>query len=77
MSSGQTTLVKALKIILAHEDFATYLDLPLKISNKPAIQMIRDEEMQTAMKKTGMQVKSREKISFGFYHTMLMNASHK
>ena len=24
------------------------------------------------MKKTGMQVKSREKISFGFYHTMLI-----
>ncbi len=39
--------------------------------------MIRDEEMQMAMDAAGMKVKSREKISFGFYHTMLMNASHK
>ena len=39
--------------------------------------MIRDEEMQKVMNTAGMQVKTREKISFGFYHTMLMNASHK
>ena len=47
-----------------------------KKERRTTIQMIRDEEMQKAMKKAGMQVKKREKISFGFYHTMLMNASH-
>ena len=48
-----------------------------KKERRTTIQMIRDEEMQQAMQKAGMKVKSREKISFGFYHTMLMNASHK
>ena len=48
-----------------------------KKERRTTIQMIRDEEMQNAMQKNGMSVKSREKVSFGFYHTMLMNASHK
>ena len=48
-----------------------------KKERRTTIQMIRDEEMQKAMNTAGMQVKTREKISFGFYHTMLMNASHK
>ncbi len=48
-----------------------------KKERRTTIQMIRDEEMQKAMNTTGMQVKIREKVSFGFYHTMLMNASHK
>ena len=48
-----------------------------KKERRTTIQMIRDEQMQKAMVTAGMQVKSREKISFGFYHTMLMNASHK
>ncbi|MFZ4524521.1 MAG: magnesium protoporphyrin IX methyltransferase [Chlorobium sp.] len=48
-----------------------------KKERRTTIQMIRDEEMQRAMNKDSMQVKTREKISFGFYHTMLMNASHK
>ena len=48
-----------------------------KKERRTTIQMIRDEAMQKAMTNTGMKVKSREKISFGFYHTMLMNASHR
>jgi magnesium-protoporphyrin O-methyltransferase len=48
-----------------------------KKERRTTIQMIRDEEMQSAMKKAGMKLKTREKISFGFYHTMLMNSSHK
>ena len=48
-----------------------------KKERRTTIQMIRDEEMERAMKKNGMQVKSREKVSFGFYHTMLMNASRR
>ena len=48
-----------------------------KKERRTTIQMIRDEEMHKAMDAAGMKVKSREKISFGFYHTMLMNASHK
>jgi magnesium-protoporphyrin O-methyltransferase len=47
-----------------------------KKERRTTIQMIRDEEMQSAMQRAGMQVKKREKISFGFYHTMLMNSSH-
>ncbi len=47
-----------------------------KKERRTTIQMIRDEEMQKAMNNAGMQVKTREKISFGFYHTMLMNSSH-
>ena len=37
----------------------------------------RARQILTAATKTRVLVKSREKISFGFYHTMLMNASHK
>ncbi len=48
-----------------------------KKERRTTIQMIRDEEMQKAMERDNMQIKQREKISFGFYHTMLMNASHK
>ena len=48
-----------------------------KKERRTTIQMIREEEMQKAMDAAGMKVKNREKISWGFYHTMLMNASHK
>ncbi|MEI8102249.1 MAG: magnesium protoporphyrin IX methyltransferase [Chlorobium sp.] len=48
-----------------------------KKERRTTIQMIRDEEMKRAMDKDRMEVKKREKISFGFYHTMLMNASHR
>jgi len=39
--------------------------------------MIRDSEMEKAMQAAGMRIEKREKISFGFYHTMLMHASHQ
>ena len=48
-----------------------------KKERRTTIQMIREEEMQKAMDVAGMKLKNREKISFGFYHTMLMNSSHK
>ena len=48
-----------------------------KKERRTTIQMIRDEEMKRAMNKDSMEVNKREKISFGFYHTMLMNASHR
>ena len=48
-----------------------------KKERRTTIQMIREEEMQKAMDAAGMKLKNREKISWGFYHTMLMNSSHK
>ncbi|MEI6848285.1 MAG: magnesium protoporphyrin IX methyltransferase [Chlorobiaceae bacterium] len=48
-----------------------------KKERRTTIQMIRDEEMQKAVGAAGMQMKNREKISWGFYHTMLMHTSHK
>ena len=48
-----------------------------KKERRTTIQMIRDQDMQNAMATAGMNLKTREKISFGFYHTMLMNTSHK
>ncbi|ASQ91279.1 magnesium protoporphyrin IX methyltransferase [Prosthecochloris sp. GSB1] len=45
-----------------------------KKERRTTIQMIRDDAMQEAMQKTGMKIKSRQKISFGFYHTMLVHA---
>ncbi len=45
-----------------------------KKERRTTIQMIIDENMHKAMEETGMVVKNREKISFGFYHTMLMHA---
>ncbi|MEI8031847.1 MAG: magnesium protoporphyrin IX methyltransferase [Chlorobiaceae bacterium] len=47
-----------------------------KKERRTTIQMIKDEEMKKAMGSAGMEVKNREKISLGFYHTMLMNAAH-
>jgi len=48
-----------------------------KKERRTTIQMIRDQEMEKAMEAAGMRLEKREKISFGFYHTMLMHASHK
>ncbi|ARM31551.1 magnesium protoporphyrin IX methyltransferase [Prosthecochloris sp. HL-130-GSB] len=48
-----------------------------KQERRTTIQMIRDEQMNEAMQVTGMQVKNRQKISFGFYHTMLMHTERK
>ena len=45
-----------------------------KKERRTTIQMITDKNMHKAMQETGMVVKNREKISFGFYHTMLMHA---
>ncbi|WP_294347703.1 magnesium protoporphyrin IX methyltransferase [Prosthecochloris sp.] len=48
-----------------------------KKERRTTIQMITDENMKKAMEQTGMVVKNRKKISFGFYHTMLMYAERK
>ena len=48
-----------------------------KKERRTTIQMITDENMNKAMEENGMFVKSRQKISFGFYHTMLMHAERK
>ncbi len=45
-----------------------------KKERRTTIQMITDKNMHKAMQETGMVIKNREKISFGFYHTMLMHA---
>jgi magnesium-protoporphyrin O-methyltransferase len=44
-----------------------------KKERRTTIQMIRDEEMKRVLGELGLRVKSQEKISFGFYHTMLMH----
>jgi len=48
-----------------------------KKERRTTIQMIRNEEMQKAMQENSMRVQNSEKISFGFYHTMLMNTSKR
>lgn len=46
-----------------------------KKERRTTIQMIRDEEMQRVLGKLGLKVVNRQKISFGFYHTMLMQVA--
>ncbi len=48
-----------------------------KKERRTTIQMITEEKMNKAMETTGMVVKNMQKISFGFYHTMLMHAEKK
>lgn len=48
-----------------------------KKERRTTIQMIRDEEMKRVLQSLNCRVVSKEKISFGFYHTMLMHVSHK
>jgi magnesium-protoporphyrin O-methyltransferase len=48
-----------------------------KKERRTTIQMIRDEQMQQAMQGAGMEIKRKEKISFGFYHTMLMETARR
>lgn len=48
-----------------------------KKERRTTIQMITNENMNRAMEETGMVVKNSQKISFGFYHTMLMHAERK
>jgi magnesium-protoporphyrin O-methyltransferase len=44
-----------------------------KKERRTTIQMIKDEEMQRVLGELGLKVIARQKISFGFYHTMLMH----
>ncbi|NTU57332.1 MAG: magnesium protoporphyrin IX methyltransferase [Chlorobiaceae bacterium] len=44
-----------------------------KKERRTTIQMIKDEEMQRVIGELGLKVIARQKISFGFYHTMLMH----
>ena len=46
-----------------------------KKERRTTIQMIKDDEMQSVLKKLGLKVKHQQKISFGFYHTMLMQVA--
>ncbi|MEC9486504.1 MAG: magnesium protoporphyrin IX methyltransferase [Prosthecochloris sp.] len=48
-----------------------------KKERRTTIQMITNEQMDKAMARSGMEVKNRQKISFGFYHTMLMHAERR
>ncbi|NTV03240.1 MAG: magnesium protoporphyrin IX methyltransferase [Chlorobiaceae bacterium] len=48
-----------------------------KKERRTTIQMIRDEEMQRVLKELGLKVVNRQKISFGFYHTMLMQVARR
>ncbi|NTV93617.1 MAG: magnesium protoporphyrin IX methyltransferase [Chlorobiaceae bacterium] len=47
-----------------------------KKERRTTIQMIRDEDMQKAIASAGMTLVCKEKISWGFYHTMLMHVKH-
>ncbi len=46
-----------------------------KKERRTTIQMIRDEEMQRVLGKLGLKVVNSQKISLGFYHTMLMHVA--
>lgn len=48
-----------------------------KKERRTTIQMITDENMNRAMEETAMVIKNKQKISFGFYHTMLIHAERK
>lgn len=46
-----------------------------KKERRTTIQMIRPEEMHEAMMENDMNIRNSEKVSRGFYHTMLMHTS--
>lgn len=48
-----------------------------KKERRTTIQMIRAEEMEKAMTENRMVTRNSEKISWGFYHTMLMNTARR
>ncbi|MCE1273083.1 MAG: magnesium protoporphyrin IX methyltransferase [Chlorobiaceae bacterium] len=48
-----------------------------KKERRTTIQMIRDEEMHRVLDKLGLKIVNRQKISFGFYHTMLMHIDRR
>lgn len=48
-----------------------------KKERRTTIQMIKDEEMQRVLGNLGLKVVNRQKVSFGFYHTMLMQVERR
>ena len=48
-----------------------------KKERRTTIQMIRDEEMQRVLGELGLKIINKQKISFGFYHTMLMHVDRR
>jgi magnesium-protoporphyrin O-methyltransferase len=46
-----------------------------KKERRTTIQMIRDEEMRHILGDLGLSLRNRQKISWGFYHTMLMHVA--
>jgi magnesium-protoporphyrin O-methyltransferase len=48
-----------------------------KKERRTTIQMIKDEEMQRVLGELGLKVIASQKISFGFYHTMLMHVDRR
>jgi len=48
-----------------------------KKERRTTIQMIRDEEMKRVLGELGLRIVSQQKISFGFYHTMLMHVARR
>ena len=48
-----------------------------KKERRTTIQMIRNEEMQRVLAELGLKVVNSQKISFGFYHTMLMHVARR
>jgi magnesium-protoporphyrin O-methyltransferase len=48
-----------------------------KKERRTTIQMIKDEEMKRVLGELGLKVIASQKISFGFYHTMLMHVDRR
>jgi magnesium-protoporphyrin O-methyltransferase len=48
-----------------------------KKERRTTIQMIRNEEMHRVLAELGLTVVNSQKISFGFYHTMLMHVARR
>jgi len=48
-----------------------------KKERRTTIQMIKDEEMKRVIGELGLKVIASQKISFGFYHTMLMHVDRR
>jgi magnesium-protoporphyrin O-methyltransferase len=48
-----------------------------KKERRTTIQMIKDAEMQRVLGELGLRIVGQQKISFGFYHTMLMHVDRR
>jgi magnesium-protoporphyrin O-methyltransferase len=48
-----------------------------KKERRTTIQMIKDEEMKRVLSELGLRIVNQQKISFGFYHTMLMQVDRR